>query len=84
MQKEGLIIIYAYKANCLFKTSIYLLEGVKVGKAVMYIFSYMSSLSSITSNEQSGLNISLKIFSALKEATLVLNQVCLNKLQSIQ
>lgn len=41
MQKEGLIIIYAYKANCLFKTSIYLLEGVKVGKAVMYIFSYM-------------------------------------------
>lgn len=39
MQQEGLIIVYnEYKANGLFKTSIYLLEGVKVGKAVMYFF----------------------------------------------
>lgn len=39
MQEEGLVIIYnEYKANSLFKTSIYLLEVVKVGKAVIFFF----------------------------------------------
>jgi hypothetical protein len=34
MQRQGLVILYTeHKANGLFKTPIYLLEGVKVGKA---------------------------------------------------
>ena len=92
MQKEGSIIIYAYKANCLciqgklFIQNIHLLTGRGQSRkgSNVYFFLTLSSLSLITSNEQSGLNISLKIYSAFKEATLILNQVCLNKLQLTQ